>query len=179
MVPGVVFSLFLISNTVLWAEGSSNHVNFITMLSLIGLWFLVSVPFTFFGSYLAFKKPVWFSQCLFFHGRAKAMPLHMPICLRLQRFVNSLPVNSEVASKPVCDLYLAQLHHFASFRFRKNHIHHPTHDCARKHMLAAPWPQILSSIPRVQTLVSHWPRQLRRLCGSIRFRAKSPSSLST
>jgi transmembrane 9 superfamily protein 2/4 len=58
MVPGVVFGLFVISNTVLWAEGSSNHVNFVTMLSLIGLWFLVSVPFTFFGSYLAFKKPV-------------------------------------------------------------------------------------------------------------------------
>lgn len=43
---------------VLWIEGSSNHVSFVTVLALMSLWFLVSVPFTFFGSYLAFKKPV-------------------------------------------------------------------------------------------------------------------------
>eukprot|EP00123_Amoebidium_parasiticum_P010529 comp20165_c0_seq1/m.24969 comp20165_c0_seq1/g.24969 ORF comp20165_c0_seq1/g.24969 comp20165_c0_seq1/m.24969 type:complete len:625 (-) comp20165_c0_seq1:596-2470(-) len=57
LVPGCIFVLFIILNTVLWAEGSASHVEFVPMLSLMALWFLVSLPLTFFGAYLAYKKP--------------------------------------------------------------------------------------------------------------------------
>eukprot|EP01134_Creolimax_fragrantissima_P008190 CFRG8190T1 len=57
LIPGTIFSLFLINNIILWAEKSRNAVPFVAMLSVISLWFLISVPLTFFGSYLAYKKP--------------------------------------------------------------------------------------------------------------------------
>ncbi|KNC78724.1 hypothetical protein SARC_08855 [Sphaeroforma arctica JP610] len=57
LIPGSTFLLFLLNNIILWAEKSRNAVPFLAMLSVISLWFLISVPLTFFGSYLAYKKP--------------------------------------------------------------------------------------------------------------------------
>eukprot|EP00124_Ichthyophonus_hoferi_P004002 Ihof_evm3s394 gene=Ihof_evmTU3s394 len=57
LVPGTLFGIFIILNTVLWAEGSATHVSFLPMLSLMAMWFFVSLPLTFFGAYLAYKKP--------------------------------------------------------------------------------------------------------------------------
>jgi len=56
--PGFIFTLFLILNCVLAYEGSSGAVPFGTLVALIALWFGISVPLVFFGSYFAFKKPV-------------------------------------------------------------------------------------------------------------------------
>lgn len=56
VVPGQVFLLFLILNVVLWSEGSASHVHFVPLLSLMGLWWLVSLPLTLFGTYLAYKR---------------------------------------------------------------------------------------------------------------------------
>ncbi|KXJ23174.1 transmembrane 9 superfamily member 2 [Exaiptasia diaphana] len=55
-VPGVVFGIFFILNLVLWVEGSSAAVPFTTLLALLALWFGISVPLTFLGAYLGFKK---------------------------------------------------------------------------------------------------------------------------
>jgi len=41
---------------VLWHLESSAAVPFGTLVALIALWFCVSVPLTFLGSYMAFKK---------------------------------------------------------------------------------------------------------------------------
>jgi len=56
--PGISFGIFLILNTVLAVEKSSGAVPFGTLVALIALWFGISVPLVFFGSYFGFRKPV-------------------------------------------------------------------------------------------------------------------------
>eukprot|EP01098_Paradermamoeba_levis_P002333 TRINITY_DN1273_c0_g1_i1.p1 TRINITY_DN1273_c0_g1~~TRINITY_DN1273_c0_g1_i1.p1 ORF type:complete len:624 (+),score=162.27 TRINITY_DN1273_c0_g1_i1:757-2628(+) len=56
-VPGVVFSIFLFLDWLIMSQKSSGHVPFSIFLALVGLWFGVSVPLTFFGSYFGYKKP--------------------------------------------------------------------------------------------------------------------------
>lgn len=55
--PGVSFAIFFFLNIFLWAKSSSGGVPFGTLCALIALWFGISVPLCFFGSYFAFKKP--------------------------------------------------------------------------------------------------------------------------
>lgn len=56
--PGTVFGIFFFLNLFIWGEKSSGAVPFGTFASLMALWFCVSVPLVFFGSYFAFKKPL-------------------------------------------------------------------------------------------------------------------------
>ncbi|TVU08340.1 hypothetical protein EJB05_41742 [Eragrostis curvula] len=55
--PGVIFVIFIVLNALLWGEKSSGAVPFTTMFTLALLWFVVSVPLVFVGSYLGFNKP--------------------------------------------------------------------------------------------------------------------------
>ncbi|PAA89042.1 hypothetical protein BOX15_Mlig008823g1 [Macrostomum lignano] len=55
--PGLVFAIFFVLNLVLWAKGSSAAVPFSTIVAILALWFLVSVPLCFLGAYFGFKKP--------------------------------------------------------------------------------------------------------------------------
>jgi transmembrane 9 superfamily member 2/4 len=55
--PGVAFVIFFILNALIWGEKSSGAVPFTTMFVLVLLWFGISVPLVFVGSYLGFKKP--------------------------------------------------------------------------------------------------------------------------
>ncbi|GJN38969.1 hypothetical protein PR202_gb28055 [Eleusine coracana subsp. coracana] len=55
--PGVVFAIFFVLNALIWGEKSSGAVPFTTMFALVLLWFGISVPLVFVGSYLGFKKP--------------------------------------------------------------------------------------------------------------------------
>ncbi|MBE3041980.1 transmembrane 9 family protein [Candidatus Bathyarchaeota archaeon] len=57
LVPGTVFSTFFFLNLFLWAKQSSGAVPFTTMLVIIAIWFLISVPLSFVGSWLAFRSP--------------------------------------------------------------------------------------------------------------------------
>lgn len=54
--PGVVFCIFFVLNLVLWAKESSAAVPFTTLIALLSLWFGISLPLTFIGSYFGFKK---------------------------------------------------------------------------------------------------------------------------
>ena len=56
--PGLVFSLFFVMNLILWAESSSAAVPFITLIGLLLMWMLISLPLTFIGAYYGFRKPV-------------------------------------------------------------------------------------------------------------------------
>lgn len=56
--PGIIFSIFLFINFFIAGQKSSGAVPFGTLMSLIALWFGVSVPLVFFGSYFALKKPI-------------------------------------------------------------------------------------------------------------------------
>ncbi|KAK3116785.1 Transmembrane 9 super member 2 [Teratosphaeriaceae sp. CCFEE 6253] len=56
--PALVFSVFFLLNLFIWARGSSGAVPFTTMLVILGMWFLISVPLSMAGSWVGFKQPV-------------------------------------------------------------------------------------------------------------------------
>jgi len=55
--PGIVSSVFFALNLLIWGEKSSGAVPFGTLFALCFLWFGISVPLVFIGSYFGFKKP--------------------------------------------------------------------------------------------------------------------------
>ena len=52
------FIVFFILNLFLWGAGSSAAIPFTTLLALLCLWFGISLPLTFFGAFLGFRKSV-------------------------------------------------------------------------------------------------------------------------
>lgn len=54
--PGITFGIFFALNLVMWMKGSSGGVPFTTMLVLLFMWFGMSVPLVFFGSYLGYRR---------------------------------------------------------------------------------------------------------------------------
>jgi len=58
LVPGTIFLVFFVLNMVIWGQKSSGAVPFGTLVALVALWFGISVPLCFFGSYFAYKKPI-------------------------------------------------------------------------------------------------------------------------
>ncbi|KAJ7548113.1 hypothetical protein O6H91_08G118100 [Diphasiastrum complanatum] len=57
MFPGIIFTIFFILNAIIWGEKSSGAIPFTTMFALVALWFGISVPLVFVGSYFGYKKP--------------------------------------------------------------------------------------------------------------------------
>ncbi|KAI8629339.1 endomembrane protein EMP70 [Xylariaceae sp. FL1651] len=55
LVPGIVFSTFFFLNFFLWANGAAGAVPFTTMIVIVGIWFIVSVPLSVAGSWLGFR----------------------------------------------------------------------------------------------------------------------------
>ncbi|KAJ4294920.1 Transmembrane 9 super member 2 [Collariella sp. IMI 366227] len=58
LVPGIVFSIFFLLDLFLWAKQSSGAVPFTTMLVIVLIWFVISVPLSCAGSWLGFRAPV-------------------------------------------------------------------------------------------------------------------------
>ncbi|KAL8137364.1 hypothetical protein V2J09_003365 [Rumex salicifolius] len=56
MFPGIVATIFFILNALIWGQKSSGAVPFGTMFALVVLWFGISVPLVFIGSYLGFRS---------------------------------------------------------------------------------------------------------------------------
>ena len=56
-VPAIVFGLFFLLNFFVWVRQSSGAVPFTTMLFILGIWFVISVPLSIVGSWLGFKQP--------------------------------------------------------------------------------------------------------------------------
>lgn len=56
IVPGVVFAFFFLLNFFLIFARSSGAVPFGTMLAIVAIWFIISVPLSALGSFLGFKK---------------------------------------------------------------------------------------------------------------------------
>jgi len=57
-IPGIIFGTFFTLNLFVWAKGSSGAVPFGTMLALVLIWFVISVPLSVAGSWLGFKQSV-------------------------------------------------------------------------------------------------------------------------
>ncbi|XP_037031079.1 transmembrane 9 superfamily member 2-like [Bradysia coprophila] len=56
--PGIVFSLTLAMNAILWIKTSSGAIPISTLFSLLGLWLCGSVPLTLLGAFFGFGKSV-------------------------------------------------------------------------------------------------------------------------
>ena len=56
--PGAVFLIMGTINAVLWVEGSSGALPFSSFFTLLFLWFCVSVPLVFLGSFYGYKREV-------------------------------------------------------------------------------------------------------------------------
>ena len=61
VVPGIIFAVFFFLNFFLIANQSSGAVPFGTMLAVIAIWFMISIPLSVVGSWAGFKQPV--SNC--------------------------------------------------------------------------------------------------------------------
>lgn len=57
LVPGIVFAAFFLLDLFLWAKQSSGAVPFTTMLVIVGIWFVISIPLSVAGSWLGFRSP--------------------------------------------------------------------------------------------------------------------------
>ncbi|KAI0161900.1 Nonaspanin [Hypoxylon sp. FL1284] len=55
LVPSIVFSTFFFLNLFLWANGAAGAVPFTTMLVIIGIWFVISIPISVAGSWFGFR----------------------------------------------------------------------------------------------------------------------------
>uniref|UniRef100_A0A6U3B0H5 Transmembrane 9 superfamily member n=1 Tax=Lotharella globosa TaxID=91324 RepID=A0A6U3B0H5_9EUKA len=54
--PGICFTIFFILNMFVWGEKSTGAVPYGTLIALLVLWFGISVPLVYLGSYFAFKR---------------------------------------------------------------------------------------------------------------------------
>merc|ERR1719363_9434 len=54
--PGIIFMIFFVLDLFIWGQKSSGAVPFTTMFALLVLWFGISVPLVFLGSYCGFRK---------------------------------------------------------------------------------------------------------------------------
>ncbi|KAL9107502.1 MAG: hypothetical protein Q9227_007604 [Pyrenula ochraceoflavens] len=54
--PAIVFGVFFFLNLFLWAKNSSGAVPFTTMIAIVLIWFIISVPLSVVGSWVGFKQ---------------------------------------------------------------------------------------------------------------------------
>eukprot|EP00596_Hydrurales_sp_CCMP1899_P000605 CAMPEP_0119047608 /NCGR_PEP_ID=MMETSP1177-20130426/54148_1 /TAXON_ID=2985 /ORGANISM="Ochromonas sp, Strain CCMP1899" /LENGTH=528 /DNA_ID=CAMNT_0007022411 /DNA_START=109 /DNA_END=1692 /DNA_ORIENTATION=- len=71
--PGVMFTVAFTLNLALWAEGSSGALPFGTFFTLFFLWFCVSVPLVFLGSFFGYKR-----EAIAFPVRTNLIPRAVP-----------------------------------------------------------------------------------------------------
>lgn len=85
LVPGIVFSTFFILNLFLWAKASSGAVPFTTMLFLVVIWFVISAPLSFAGSWVAFRQAIIAAPV-----RTNQIPRQIPPSTRYLRPIPSM-----------------------------------------------------------------------------------------
>lgn len=62
LVPGIAFAIFFLLNLFLWIKQSSGAVPFTTMLVIVLIWFVISVPLSVAGSWVGFRQRVRFPR---------------------------------------------------------------------------------------------------------------------
>lgn len=107
LVPGIVFATFFLLNLFIWIQGSSGAVPFTTMLVILGIWFIISLPLSFAGSWIGFKHAVSsyrLLMCLQYNSLADnsdCSPSHLQFAST--RFhAKSLPAPPICAPSPRC-----------------------------------------------------------------------------
>jgi len=71
--PGFFFAVFFVLNLLIWGEKSSGAVPFVTMFAILVLWFGISVPLVYLGSFMGFKR-----ETIELPVRVNAIPREIP-----------------------------------------------------------------------------------------------------
>ncbi|KAK9711755.1 hypothetical protein K7432_007596 [Basidiobolus ranarum] len=58
IVPGFIFAIICVLNVFVWVQRSSTAIPFGTFFALVSMWFCISMPLVFVGSFVGFKKQV-------------------------------------------------------------------------------------------------------------------------
>lgn len=98
LVPGIVFGTFFLLNLFVWAKGSAGAVPLTTMVALIGIWFLISVPLSVVGSWMGFRVRVPETPT-----RVNQIPRQIPAVPRSLRPVPSLLLTGLL---PFCAIFV-------------------------------------------------------------------------
>lgn len=85
LVPVIVFTTFFFLNLWVWGKGSSGAVPLTTMIAIVAIWFIISVPLSAGGSWLAFKQPAFSTPT-----KVNQIPRQIPPCARSLRPLPSL-----------------------------------------------------------------------------------------
>ncbi|EEA18735.1 Transmembrane 9 superfamily member 2 [Talaromyces marneffei ATCC 18224] len=85
LIPSIVFSWFFLLNLFVWAKGSSGAVPFTTMIAVVAIWFVISVPLSFAGSWIGFK-----SQAFEAPTKTNQIPRQIPPAVGTLRPIPSL-----------------------------------------------------------------------------------------
>ncbi|KAF7510143.1 hypothetical protein GJ744_007042 [Endocarpon pusillum] len=85
LVPVIVFTIFFFLNLWVWGKGSSGAVPLTTMIAIVAIWFIISVPLSAGGSWLAFKQPAFSTPT-----KVNQIPRQIPPCARSLRLLPSL-----------------------------------------------------------------------------------------
>ncbi|RVD86730.1 uncharacterized protein DFL_004992 [Arthrobotrys flagrans] len=59
LVPGLIFLAVLVLNLFVWAQASSSAIPFPTLVALVSMWLLISVPLVLLGAWFGYKKPAY------------------------------------------------------------------------------------------------------------------------
>lgn len=87
LVPAIVFTTFFFLNLWVWGKGSSGAVPLTTMIAIVAIWFIISVPLSAAGSWLAFKQ-----QAIPTPTKVNQIPRQIPPCATSLRPLPSLLV---------------------------------------------------------------------------------------
>jgi transmembrane 9 superfamily protein 2/4 len=75
LIPGVIFAGFFLLDLFLWAKESSGAVPFTTMLVIVAIWFIISIPLSFAGSWLGLR-----ASAITAPVRTNQIPRQIPPC---------------------------------------------------------------------------------------------------
>lgn len=98
LVPGIIFITFFLLNIFVWAKGSSGAVPITTMLALIAIWFVISLPLSFAGSWYGFKQPPLNPPT-----RVNQIPRQIPPCAKSLQPLPSLLLTGVL---PFCAIFV-------------------------------------------------------------------------
>ncbi|KAF3129820.1 hypothetical protein TWF703_008558 [Orbilia oligospora] len=59
LVPGLIFLAVLVLNLFVWAQASSSAIPFPTLVALVSMWLLISVPLVLLGAWFGQKRPAY------------------------------------------------------------------------------------------------------------------------
>lgn len=110
-VPGITFAVFFFLNLFLWGQQSSGAVPFTTMLVIIGIWFLISVPLSLLGSWLGFK-----ARLIQAPVKTNSIPRQIPYA---PSYLKLVPTMLEVGLLPFLAIIVELYFILTSFWFNK------------------------------------------------------------